>query len=52
MSGAVAYASNDTFCQQACQRSVDLRVWLTQDDRQLRRVDERRPAESVEQLSV
>ena len=37
--------------QQAGQGSVDGRVGLAQDARQLRRVDERRPAEGIEQLS-
>ena len=37
--------------QQAGQGAVDGGVGLTQDERQLRRVDEGRPAESVEHLS-
>ena len=38
--------------QQVTQGSVDGGVRLAQDERQLRRLDERRPAEGVEQLSV
>lgn len=50
--GAVAPPSHDAFCQQVAQGSVDRRVRLAEDARQLRRVDERRPAEGVQQLLV
>ena len=40
------------FGQQVCQDAVDRGVRLVENERQLRRVDERRPAEGVEQLSV
>ena len=49
--GTVAGAPNDALGQQAGQGAVDGGVGLTQDERQLRRVDEGRPAESVEHLS-
>ena len=49
--GAVADPSDDALGQQVDQRAVDRGVRLTQDACQLRRVDERRPAEGVEQLS-
>ena len=52
MYGAAADPSGDVLGQQVGQMAVDSRVRLAQDARQLRRVDERHPAEGVEQLSV
>lgn len=43
---------DDALGQQAGQMAVDGRVWLAQDEGQLRRFDERHTAEGVEQLSV
>ena len=48
----MAHPPDDALGQQAGQRTVDGRVGLAQDTCQLRRVDERRPAEGVEQLLV
>ena len=50
--GAVARPAHEAFGQQVCQDAVDRGVRLVENERQLRRVDERRPAEGVEQLSV
>ena len=47
----MAHPPGDTVGQQAGQRTVDGRVGLAEKERQLRRVDERHPAEGVEQLS-
>ena len=47
----MAHPPGDAVGQQAGQGSVNGRVRLAQDACQLRRVDERRPAEGVEQLS-
>ena len=47
----MANPPNDAFPQQVAQGSVDSGVRLAKDARQLRRVDKRRPAEGVEQLS-
>ena len=48
----MAHTPSDAIAQQAGQGSVDRGVGLAEDARQLRRVDERHPAEGVEQLSV
>ena len=50
--GAVARPPREAFGQQVCQDAVDRGVRFVENERQLRRVDERRPAEGVEQLSV
>ena len=47
----VADVPGDAVRQQPGQCSMDGGVRLTEDARQLRRIDERRPAEGVEQLS-
>ena len=49
--GAVAYPPDDALGQLVGQGSVDCGVRLAEDARQLRRIDEGRPAEGVEQLS-
>ena len=46
--GAVAHPSGDAFGQQPAQGAVNGRVRLADDERQLHRVDERRPAEGVD----
>ena len=46
--GAVANAPNDAVRQQVGQGSVNRGVRLSQDARQLRRIDEGRPADGVE----
>ena len=51
MGGPVAHPPDDAVGQQAGQGSVDSRVGLAEDARQLRRVDERHPAEGVKHLS-
>ena len=48
----MAHPPDDAVSQQAGQGSVDGRVRLAQDARQLRRVDEWHPAEGVKHLSV
>ena len=48
----MAHPPNDAIRQQVGQHSMDRGVRLAENERQLRRVDERRPAEGVEQLSV
>ena len=48
---AVVHPSHDAFGQEGAQGSVDRGVRLAEDVRQLRRIDEWRPAEGVEQLS-
>ena len=48
----MAHPPGDAIGQQAGQRTVDGRVGLAKNARQRRRIDERRPAECVEQLSV
>ena len=48
--GAVAHAPDNAVGQQVGQGSVDGRVRLAQDARQFRRVDERHPAEGVEEV--
>ena len=50
--GSVAHPPHDAVGQQAGQGAVNRRVRLPQDERQFRRVAERRPAEGVEQLLV
>ena len=50
--GPVTDAADHAVRQQAGQGSVNGRGRLIQDARQLRRIDERHPAEEVEQLSV
>ena len=50
MGGAMTDSPGGAFSQQARQVAVDRRVGLAQDVRQFRRVDERHPAEGVEQL--
>ena len=50
--GAVARPSHDAIGQQVGQGSVNGRVRLAQDACQLRRVDERHPAERIEHLPV
>ena len=50
MYGAVGHVPEDAIGQQVGQMAVDRRVRLTQDERQFHRVDERQPAEGVEQL--
>ena len=52
MGGAVTDAPDDAFGQQAGQGAVDGRAGLAEDVRQFRRIDERHPAEEVEQLSI
>ena len=52
LGGAVAHSPDDAFGHQAGQGSVDRGVRLTENECQLRRIDERRPADGVEQLSV
>ena len=47
----MTHPPDDAVGQQAGQGAVDGRMGLAQDARQLRRVDERHPAEGVEQLS-
>ena len=47
----MAHAAGDTVCQQVGQGSVEGRVSLPEHACQLCRIDERRPAEGVEQLS-
>ena len=49
---AVARLPGDAVRQKVGQGAVDGRVRLAEDERQIRRIDEGRPAESVEQLSV
>ena len=46
------HPSDDAVSQETDQGSVDGRVRLAQDERQLCRFDKRHPAEGVEQLSV
>ena len=46
--GAVACPPHDAVGQQAGQGAVDRRVRLAENERQLRRIDERRPAESID----
>ena len=41
---------DDAFAQQVGQGAMDRGVRLAQDERQLRRIDEGRPAEGIEQL--
>lgn len=48
----MADATGDAVSEQVSQMAVDGRVRFLQDERQLHRVDERHPAEGVEQLSV
>ena len=48
----MANAPDDAVSQQAGQGAVDRCVGLAEDARQFRRVDERHPAEEMEQLSV
>ena len=48
----MAHPPGDAVGQQVGQGAVDGGVRLTEDERQLRRIDERRPAEGVEQLPV
>ena len=48
----MAHPPDDAIGQQVGQGAVDRRVRLAEDARQLRRIDERRPAEGVEQLSI
>ena len=50
--GVVDHPPDDAVCRQVAQSSVDRGVWLAQNERQLRRVNERRPAEGVENLPV
>ena len=50
--GAVVAAHQNAVRQQTGEMAVDGRVGLAQDERQLRRFDQRRPAEGVEQMSV
>ena len=50
--GAVAHAPDDAGGQQLGQPAVDGRVRFAENERQLRRSDERHPAEGVEHLSV
>ena len=52
MGGAVAHTPDDALGQQAGQGSVNRGVRLAENERQFRRIDERRPAEGVENLSV
>ena len=47
----MAHPPADAFGQQVGQGAVDGRVRLAENERQLRRIDEGRPAEGVEQLS-
>ena len=49
--GAVAHPPHDAVCKQSGQSAVDRGVRLTEDARQLRRIDEGRLAEGVEKLS-
>ena len=51
MGGAVAHTPDYAFGQQVAQGSVDCGVRLAENKRQLRRIDERRSAKGVEQLS-
>ena len=51
MGGAVASPPHDASGQKAGQSAVDRGVGLAENERQLRRIDEGRPAEGVEQLS-
>ena len=48
----MAHPPHGAVCQQVGQVSVDRGVGLAENERQLRRVDEGRPAEGVEQLPV
>ena len=48
----MTHPPDDTVGQQIGQGSVNRRVGLAEDARQLRRVDKRHPAEGVEQLSI
>ena len=48
----MAYTPDNTVSQQAGQSAVNRGVRLAEDACQLRRTDERRPAEGVEHLSV
>ena len=50
--GAVTHPPGDAFGQEAGQGAVDRGVRLAENERQFRRIYERRPAEQVEQLSV
>ena len=47
----MAHPPDDAVSHQTGQHSVDGRAGLAQDERQLRRIDEGRPAECVKQLS-
>ena len=48
----MAHAAGYTVGQQAGQGAVNRGVRRAENERQFRRIDERRPAEGVEQLSV
>ena len=48
----MVYAPDDALGNQIGQDSVDRGVRLAEDERQLRRIDERRPAEGGKQLSI
>ena len=48
----MADAPDDAFSHQADQDPLNRGVWLSQDARQLRRIDERLLAERVKYLSV
>ena len=48
----MAHPPDNAICQQAGQGPVNRGVGLAQNTRQIRRIDERRPAEGVKQLSV
>ena len=50
--GAVAHPPDYAFGQQVSQDAVGRSVRLAENERHLRRIDEGRPAEGVEQLSV
>ena len=48
MGGAVAHTPDDALGQQTGQGTVNRGVRLAENERQFRRIDERRPAEGVE----